>query len=98
MDRTLLSASDLKAALSGLPEWQQQGEFIARDLKFADFDAAMAFINATADVARMLDHHPNLTNVYNEVGLRVTTHDAGGVTALDIAFARAVDALLTPGR
>jgi 4a-hydroxytetrahydrobiopterin dehydratase len=55
----------------------------------------MAFINAVADVARALDHHPDLTNVFDRVTLAVTTHDAGGLTSLDVEFARRVNALPT---
>ena len=60
---------------------------MVRSWEFADFEDAMSFILAVADVARALDHHPNLANVYNRVELRVSTHDAGGLTSLDFEFA-----------
>jgi len=86
-----MTPDEIDAALADLPGWtRDQDQWLRRDFTFADFDEAMAFIEAIANVARRLDHHPNLTNVYNRVGLALQTHDAGGITARDIAFIRGV--------
>lgn len=90
-----LPADDLARALQTLEGWRAEGDaWIARDLAFADYDEAMDFIVRLADVARTLDHHPNLSNVYNRVELRLQTHDAGGVTEKDLEFAARANALL----
>ena len=93
--RDRLSDAAIDAALAGLEGWRREGDRIVRSWVFGDFDGAMTFINAVADVARALDHHPDLANVYDRVTLSVTTHDAGGLTALDVEFARRVNALPT---
>ncbi len=89
-----LSTDEISAALRGLSDWSRDGDHIVREVRFGDFDQAMVFVNRVADVARAHDHHPELYNVYNRVTLRMTTHDAGGITERDIRFAVAVNALL----
>lgn len=91
-----LTPPQIDAALASLPDWNlaEEGLAIRRELTFAGFDEAMAFIVALAEVARRLDHHPDLYNVYNRVTLRLSTHDAGGLTERDFAFAAGADAVL----
>ncbi|MFN3597250.1 MAG: 4a-hydroxytetrahydrobiopterin dehydratase [Rubricoccaceae bacterium] len=92
--RTPLAPDALAAALADLPGWEVQGDRLARTFTFADFREAMAFIVRVAFEAEALDHHPELTNVYNRVTLALTTHDAGNrVTETDLALARAIAAL-----
>jgi 4a-hydroxytetrahydrobiopterin dehydratase len=89
-----LTAEEIEAGLTRLRGWRATEDgFIQRDWALGDFDRAMDFINRVADIARSLDHHPNLSNVYDRVSLALQTHDAGGVTAKDLAFASRVDAL-----
>lgn len=92
-DRTLLSDAQRDTSMAALPSWSLEGSWLVRAYEFGDFDEAMDFILKVADVARALDHHPNLSNVYNRVELRVSTHDAGGLTALDFEFASRVSKL-----
>ena len=90
-----LQALDLTEVLAGLPGWTAAaGErpAVARVLKFADFNAAFAFMTAVALLAEKMDHHPEWSNVYNRVEVLLTTHDAGGVTDNDIRMARFIDA------
>ena len=82
---------DPAAVVKDLPLWRADGEAIARDFKFADFNAAFAFMTRAALLAEKMDHHPEWSNVYNTVDVVLTTHDAGGVTAKDVAMARAMD-------
>jgi 4a-hydroxytetrahydrobiopterin dehydratase len=67
---------------------------IARDFVFADFSAAWAFMSRVALLAEKHDHHPEWSNVYNRVSITLSTHDAGGLSARDLALARAIDTLL----
>lgn len=94
MKPSLLSPAELETALAKLPGWElAEDRFIVSKREFADFDVAMDFINQVADIARRLDHHPDLYNVYNRVRIALQTHDCGGVTARDIEFAGAVNLL-----
>jgi 4a-hydroxytetrahydrobiopterin dehydratase len=90
----LLDEATIDAALLDLDGWRRDGNAIVRDLKFASFRAAVDFIVRVADVADAADHHPELTNVYWNVGIRLTTHDAGGVTRRDLDLAGAIDAVV----
>jgi len=94
MDRRLLSPDEIREAASGLPGWETADAELRRTLTFADFSAAFAFMTRVAMIAEQLDHHPNWSNVYNTVEIAVTTHDSGGLTALDLEFAQRVSALL----
>ena len=83
------------AALAGLPGWaavEGGRDAIRRTYKFPDFNAAFGFMTRVALMADKLDHHPEWSNVYNRVEVTLTTHDAGGVTALDVQLARFMDA------
>ena len=92
--REKLSGQARAEALSGLPEWSEvEGrDAIARSFKFADFNAAFGFMARVACQAEKLDHHPEWFNVYNRVDVTLSTHDSGGVSALDIALATFMDA------
>ena len=95
MTRTnLLSADDLEDALILLhSDWSVSSEgTLHRELRFADFAAAFGFMSEIAIVAEKLDHPPEWSNVYSTVKIDLTTHDAGGLTQLDVALATAVDA------
>jgi 4a-hydroxytetrahydrobiopterin dehydratase len=91
-----LTQPQIDEALSALPDWSlvEEGSAIRRELRFAGFDEAMVFIVALADVARRLDHHADLYNVYDRVTLRLSTHDAGGLTERDFAFAAGAEGVL----
>ena len=87
-----LDTDQLAALDHDMPSWRRDGATaLSRDLRFADFNAAFAFMTDVAVVADRMDHHPEWSNVYNRVSIRLTTHDAGGLTARDVALARAVD-------
>jgi 4a-hydroxytetrahydrobiopterin dehydratase len=90
-----LTDSARSAALSALPGWAlaEGREAITKSFRFRDFNAAFGFISRAALVAEKLDHHPEWFNVYNRVEVTLATHDAGGLTELDIALAKAMDEL-----
>jgi 4a-hydroxytetrahydrobiopterin dehydratase len=66
---------------------------LQKNFRFKDFSAAWGFMSRAALVAEKLDHHPEWTNVWNKVSVTLTTHDAGGLTELDVQLAEAMDAL-----
>ena len=89
---------DIAEALSGLPLWRaHDGErpAITRSLRFDDFNAAFGFMTRVALMADKMDHHPEWSNVYNRVEVLLTTHDAGGVTELDVKLATFMDEAAT---
>ncbi len=90
----ILTDDAIDAALQRLEDWQRDGDAIVRQLRFPSFRAAIDFIVRVADVADAADHHPELTNVYWNVAVRLTTHDVGGVTARDLDLAAAIDAVV----
>ncbi|MHC2992232.1 pterin-4-alpha-carbinolamine dehydratase [Pontibacter sp. HJ8] len=74
--------------------WREDDNKLKRSLRFKDFKAAMAFMNEVAEVAEELNHHPWWSNVYNQVEIELTTHDAGNtVTAKDFELARRIDVI-----
>ncbi len=83
--------AEIELALAALPGWNRDGEAIRRHYKFADFAHAFAFMARVALLAEKADHHPEWSNVYNRVDIRLTTHDAGGLTQRDIDLAHAID-------
>lgn len=86
-----LSEAEVKAAMRTLPEWSGINDEIQRTFKFDDFARAMAFVNRVAEAAEAMRHHPDVLIRYNKVTLTLTTHDAGGVTELDVQLAKAAD-------
>ena len=94
MDKTL-TESERGAALKRLAQWHQNaaGDAIERDFKFKDFSEAFGFMARVALLAQAADHHPEWSNVYNKVSIRLSTHSAGGVTGKDVTLAEAIDKL-----
>lgn len=86
-----------RAALPAtLPAWRlaEGRDALTRSFRFADFSEAFGFMARVALLAEKQDHHPEWSNVWNRVEITLTTHDAGGLSARDVALARAIDALL----
>lgn len=90
-----LSPAACTQALAGLSGWTRvrDGAAIARTFTFADFNAAFGFMTRAALIAEKSNHHPEWSNVYRRVDVVLTTHDAGGITARDIALAQAMNRL-----
>lgn len=80
-------------ALKLLSGWKavEGRDAIAKRFEFADFSAAFGFMARVALKAEAMDHHPEWFNVYNTVDVTLSTHDAGGVTGLDVALAKFMD-------
>lgn len=77
--------------LENLPDWQVEDDQLCKDFTFPDFITAMDFMAQLVPTAERLNHHPDWSNAYNKVSIRLTTHDAGGVTDNDFLFAEAAE-------
>lgn len=88
-----LTAAQIEALPSQLPDWSLVNGKLRRELRFADFNEAFGFMSRVALVAEQLGHHPEWSNVWNRVTIELTTHDSGGLTDLDVALARRIDAI-----
>ena len=87
----VLTAADRTAALAALDEWRFADGALHRSYAFPSFVEAFAFMTAGALAAERLDHHPDWSNSFRKVEVSLSTHAAGGVTALDIALATAME-------
>ncbi|TCM55015.1 4a-hydroxytetrahydrobiopterin dehydratase [Rhizobium sp. PP-F2F-G48] len=87
--RDRLSPEDISIGLAGLPGWalSDDGLAIEKTYRFPSFVEAFGFMSQSALAAEKLDHHPEWFNVYNRVEVKLTTHSAKGVTALDLSLA-----------
>ena len=74
-----------------LPGWQIENNELCKQFVFANFVQAWHFMTDIASVAEDLNHHPDWRNVYNRVWVRLSTHDAGGITVRDIELALAME-------
>lgn len=101
--------TDANASISGLPErlaldqvliqcpgWQGDagGASISRHFRFADFAETYGFMSEIALIAERMNHHPEWSNVYNRLDIRLTTHDCDGLSCRDIELAQAINAAL----
>ena len=90
---TKLSAEQ-RASLSGLlPSWEltEGRDAVSRRFVFEDFTQAWGFMSEVALIAERMNHHPEWFNVYRTVEVTLSTHDAGGLTDLDLSLAQALD-------
>lgn len=88
-----LDAHELETAVAALPGWEVRDGSLHRELHFADFSRAFGFMAAAATVAQAMDHHPDWSNSYSTVVVDLATHDAGGITTLDVELARRMSEL-----
>lgn len=91
---TRLDDDALRAALVDLPAWSRDGDILVRTLKRRDWRHAIALVDAVAEEADRLDHHPDVcVTGYRTVTFRLTTHSEGGLTARDLTMAQRIEAL-----
>jgi 4a-hydroxytetrahydrobiopterin dehydratase len=91
-----LSDEDVKARLDKLPGWALEHGKLHREYKFGGFAEAFGFMSTCALVAQKQDHHPEWFNVFDRVVVDLTTHDAGGISALDFALATEMEKAAGP--
>jgi 4a-hydroxytetrahydrobiopterin dehydratase len=88
-----LTADEVTASLRELIEWTGDTDTIERTVESATFPAAIELVRQVADIAEEMNHHPDMDIRWRKVRFALSTHDAGGVTSLDIELARRIDAL-----
>ncbi len=87
-----LAPAEIQAALTALPGWTLERDALAKIFQCKDFREAMGLMMRAAFEAEAMNHHPEWTNVYNRVAVRLNTHDAGGkVTAKDVELAGRIE-------
>lgn len=86
-----LSSDEIYKKLHEVSGWQVSGGVLQKEFVFRDFVTAMEFMNQLAVTAEQIKHHPDWSNSYNKVLIKLTTHGAGGLTQADFIFAKAAD-------
>lgn len=87
-----LTSQELEKRLGALPHWKREGDALCREIEFGSFREAISFMVRVAFEAESLNHHPEWTNVYDRVSIRLTTHHAGNkITAKDLQLAEAIE-------
>lgn len=89
-----LADDELAKRLAELPAWSVVDGKLHREIVLADFAEAFGLMAHVAVWAERLNHHPEWSNVYNRVTIDLVTHDAGGLTELDVTLARRIDRAL----
>jgi 4a-hydroxytetrahydrobiopterin dehydratase len=89
-----LDDAEINRGLAALPEWTLRDGKLYRELRFDSFVAAFGFMSSMALVSEAMNHHPEWRNVYSRLEIELSTHDAGGVTELDLKWAARADSLL----
>jgi len=97
MAEPTLSADELGAALSRLPEWTGDPAGISRTFNAPTFMEGVALVQQVAEAAEAADHHPDIDIRWRTVQFTLVTHSAGGVTAKDVAMARTIDSVIAAG-
>lgn len=98
MQTVLLSSHEIATRLAslnapGVEPWVLRDNALHKTFRFADFSAAFGFMTRAALAAERLNHHPDWSNAWNRVVVSLSTHDAGGITALDFLLAQEMEAL-----
>jgi len=88
-----LSPEAIAQRQSTIPDWTVEGQVLRCTYEVANFVEAVDFVNQIVEPAESMGHHPDLTIRYNQVDISLTTHDAGGLTALDFELAEAISAM-----
>ncbi len=94
-ERRKLTEAEIASSLSSLKEWTIANGKLHKEFRFKDFNEAFGFMTRVALIAEAMNHHPEWFNVYNRVTIDLTTHDIGGISNLDFAFAGKVEKLLS---
>ena len=88
-----LSDAEVQSRCTALPGWELREDALHRELTFRDFVEAFSLMTLVAFMAERMGHHPEWTNVYNRLTIRLTTHDVGGVSENDLTMAEEISRL-----
>ncbi|WP_280342299.1 4a-hydroxytetrahydrobiopterin dehydratase [Nocardia abscessus] len=91
--QTLLSDTEIAEALTELPDWTRSGDSLVRTIQAPTFPAGIELVRRVAEAAEEADHHPDIDIRWRKVTFSLSTHSAGGLTALDVALAHEIDRL-----
>lgn len=86
--------SEILESLTAFPSWKFENEFLTKTFVFKDFIEAFGFMSRVALISEVLQHHPDWSNIYNKVILKLNTHDVHGISNLDFIFIEKVEKLL----
>ena len=89
-----LTETEIQNALISLEGWKMEKDGIVKSFVFENFKEAMASMVKIGEVAEEMNHHPEWFNVYNKLDIRLSTHDEGGITQLDIDLAKAIEEIV----
>lgn len=92
-----LNENEVIEQLSQLNGWTFENNALKKEFRFSDFTRAFAFMTSVAAEAEKMNHHPEWTNIYNKVFIRLSTHDAGGITQRDFKLAILIDKIYSNG-
>ena len=96
--RARLTEDEIATGLAALPDWTREGDAITRTAETASFPTAIRVVDAVAETAEQLDHHPDIDIRWRTLRFVLSTHSAGGLTSLDLTLAARIDdALRTVG-
>ena len=93
MARKKLSEDQIKTALGDLTDWKIEGVNLQKRYEFANFAAALSFVNRVGAIAERLDHHPDIYFGWGYAEFSITTHDAGGLTHHDFDLAKEIEGI-----
>ncbi|MEU0499823.1 4a-hydroxytetrahydrobiopterin dehydratase [Nocardia sp. NPDC005998] len=93
MSAPKLTEAELTEALTQLPDWTHSGDTITRTVKAKTFPAGIELVRQVAEVAEAANHHPDIDIRWRRVTFTLSTHDSGGLTALDVSLAHEIDRL-----
>jgi 4a-hydroxytetrahydrobiopterin dehydratase len=93
MERRILTADELSENLATLDGWTVEGKVLKKRWKFENFAESLVFVNQVGELAEAADHHPDITFGWGYAELVLTTHDRGGITDVDVALAKQIDAI-----
>lgn len=89
-----LTETEIQRVLLSLEGWEYEKDGIIKKFVFANFKDALATMNRIGEIAEEMNHHPEWFNVYNKLNIRLSTHDQGGITQLDIDLAKAIEEIV----
>ena len=89
-DRVRLTDAEAESRSAALPQWDLRDAGLDRRFRFHDFVEAFSFMTSVALLAERRNHHPEWSNVYNTVTIRLTTHDVAGLSENDFAMAEEI--------